>query len=52
MGEHPTNEQLEALRQAGWTIVTTLNGLKAHRGDRTIGWREALSVETERQEQR
>ena len=39
----------ETLRERGWQIVAdTLNGLKAHRDGRTIGWREALG-QTERE---
>ncbi len=49
MDEYPTAEQLQTLRERGWQIITTLNGLKAHRDGRTIGWREALG-QTEQEE--
>src|SRR5215213_6171909 len=39
MSEHPTDEQLEALRVQGWTVVTTLNGLLAtHPGGPVVPW--------------
>jgi len=47
MSEHPTAEQLEALRAQGWAIVTTLNGLIAtHPGGPVVPWREALGLDS------
>ena len=46
MSEHPTPEQIEALRAQGWTIVTTLNGLLATREDAPpVPWCEALELD-------
>jgi len=51
MSEHPTAEQLEALRAQGWAIVTTLNGLLATRpGGPVVGWREALALDATEQD--
>src|SRR5215207_4202613 len=51
MSEHPTAEQVEALRAQGWTIVTTLNGLLAtHPGGPVVPWREALGLDAAEQD--
>jgi hypothetical protein len=50
MNEHPTDQRLEQLRHAGWTIVSTLNGIRAHRDGRTISSREALELDDNKQE--
>jgi hypothetical protein len=47
VSEHPTDEQLEALRAQGWAIVTTLNGMLATRpGGPVVPWREALGLDS------
>lgn len=49
--EHPTDAQIDALRQAGWTIVSTLSGLKATRPDAGgMPWAEALELDAAKQE--
>jgi hypothetical protein len=45
--EHPNDDQLRVLRERGWVIVTTLDGLHAFREDMTrpVPWREAFDLE-------
>ena len=51
MGEFPTAEQLQTLREQGWLIVSTLKGIRATRRDHPgalLPWRDALGP-TERE---
>ena len=42
MDEHPTGEQVERLRAAGYTAVSTLNGILMLRSGVSRPWREAF----------